>query len=169
MAIAPETRTKIEAELAMGRTPKDLESKYGIPYVTIQGWKKKLQKATEGTTDLSAVVEVDLETLHTVAEAVKELAPPEVIKKVDKLVEGVTSLQTLEPKFHAVVLALLNRAEKLAKDEDLSVKDWSMLSAGMGSLYANLFNKSGVNVNVLNQTSVNNEKLSMFKGSMRSV
>ena len=166
-----ERRLKADALLAMGETPKSVGEQLGIPEVTVRSWKKKLETTNE---DLDTVVQVDATTLHQVAENIKATAPPTVIKKIDKLVAGVTGLQELEPKFHSLTLTLLEKAEELTKivDEDgksaLSVKDWLALSNGIGNLYANIFNKSGVNVNVLNQTQVSGEKLSMFKSTMRN-
>jgi transposase len=165
MAISKELRLKVEAELAMGKSSKELSAKYEVPYVTIQGWRKKLDNEVK---DVNVVTKVDPAILHTVAQRVKEEAPAEVAKKVDKLVAGVTSLQTLEPKFHAVVLNLLEAAEEMSKRENLSIRDWKTLGDGIGSLYASVFNKSGVNVNVMNQTNVSGEKLSLFKGSLRA-
>jgi len=166
MAVDKITRTKVEAELAMGKKPRELSNKYDIPYVTINGWANKMTKAKE--TDISAVVAVDPATLHIVADRLREEAPAEVVKKIDKLVDGVVGIQQLEPKFHAVVLSLLERAEVLSRDSELSIKDWKVLGDGISNMYANIFNKSGVSVNVMNQTQVSGEKLSLFKSSMRS-
>jgi hypothetical protein len=113
-------------------------------------------------------VEVDPMVLHTVAERVRREAPRDVSKKIDKLVDGVTSLQPLETKFQAIVLNLLEAAEEMSGRENLSVKDWKTLGDGIGALYTSIFNKSGVNVNVMNQTNVSGEKLSLFKGSLRA-
>ena len=162
--IKKERKLKAESLLAMGETPKQIADKLQIPYVTVMSWKKKL---AEQSTDLDTVVDVDITTLHQVANKIKETAPEGVSKQVDKLVEGVTGLKQLEPKFHSVVMNLLEKAETLSKDNNLTVKDWLALSNGIGNLYANIFNKSGVNVNVLNQTQVSNEKLTMFRGTMR--
>jgi len=160
---------KIEAQalLATGEKPKDVAEKTGIGYQTVLGMKRKLEAENSGMKDIEVLTQVDLPTLHTIAEAVKEKAPANVVKKIDKLVEGVTSLQSLEPKFHAVVVNLLEAAEELSLKDDLSVRDWAALSSGIGSLYSSVFNKSGISVNVNNQTQINGEKMSMFRGSMR--
>jgi hypothetical protein len=165
MAISRELRLKVEAELAMGKTPKELSAKYEVPYVTIVNWRKKIDTEVK---DVNVVTQVDPVVLHSVAEGIKREAPRDVAKKIDKLVDGVTSLQTLEPRFHAVVLNLLEAAEEMSMRENLSVKDWKTLGDGIGSLYTSIFNKSGVNVNVMNQTNVSGEKLSLFKGSLRA-
>ncbi len=156
-------RLKIEAELALGKTPKDLAEKYSKSYGTILGWQKKLK---EKNSDVDTVVAIEPEILHAVAARIKAEAPKDVAKKIDAVVDGVTSLQSLEPKFHAVVLNLLERAEELSLDKELSIRDWAALGNGIGQLYTNIFNKSGVNVNVLNNTQVNGEKMQLFKSSM---
>ena len=159
-------RTKIEAELAMGKTPKELSDKYEVGYQTILNWKKKLNDKS-GDADLEVLLEVDEKTLHQVAATIKEDAPDEVSKKIDKLVDGVTALQQLEPKFNAIVLTLLKKAEDFANKEDLTVTQWKMIGDGISNLYSNIFNKSGINVNVMNQTNISGEKLSLFKASMK--
>jgi len=169
MAIPEELKLKAEALLAMGETPKAVAEKLNMGYQTALSWKKRLDKKNESQGDLQAIIEVEPTTLHTIAESVKETAPPKVAKQIDKLVDGVTGLQKLEPKFHAVVINLLEAAEEMSVHQDLSVKDWATLSTGIGSLYNSIFNKSGVNVNVMNSTTINSEKMSMFKGSMRNV
>ena len=161
-----ELRIKVEAELAMGKNPKELSDKYNVGYQTINNWRKKLVDK-KGNNDLATVVEVDEKTLHIVASKLKEDAPQEMVKKIDKLVDGVVGLQQLEPKFHAMVLKLLEKAEELSDSETLTVTQWKMLGDGISNMYANIFNKSGVSVNVMNQTNVSGEKLSLFKASMK--
>ena len=166
--VTQEIRVKADALLAMGKPAKDVAELLDISYQTVQSWKKRLVTKQEGLSDLETVVEIDLPTLHTVAAAVKENAPDRVSKQIDKLIDGVTGLQQLEPKFHTVVFNLLEAAEEMSLKGDLSVKDWAVLSTGIGALYNSVFNKSGVNVNVMNQTNVSSEKMSMFKSTMRS-
>ena len=160
-----ERRLKADALLANGTPIDEVANKLGIPEVTVRSWKRKLEEQNE---DLKTVVKVDAAVLHSIADKVRETAPADVIKKVDNIVDKVVGLQQLEPKFHSIVMNLLEKAEELSKDSDLSVKDWKDLSSGIGLLYANIFNKSGVNVNVLNQTQVSSEKLQMFKSTMRT-
>ena len=157
-------RLKADALLASGASIDDVAKQLGIPKVTVRSWKKKLEAQNN---DLNTVVEVDAPTLHQVADKIKETAPAEVSKKVDKLVDGVVGLKILEPKFHTVVFNLLEAAEEMSVKQDLSVKDWKDLSTGIATLYSNIFNKSGVNVNVMNQTQVSGEKLTMFRTNMR--
>jgi len=159
-------RTKIEAELSIGKTPRELSKKYTVGYQTILQWKKKLEGG-KADKDLEAIVSADEQTLHLVADRLKDSAPADIAKKIDAVVDGAVSLQQLEPKFHAVVLNLLTKAEELSDSDDLSIKDWKILGDGISNMYANIFNKSGVSVNVMNQTQVSGEKLSLFKASMR--
>jgi len=159
-----EVRAQVDAELALGVSPRKIAEKYKVGYGTILLWQKKIK---EQNNNLETVMAVDANTLQAVADKVKENAPKKVVKQIDNLVDGVTNLQQLEPKFNSMVLKLLEKAEQLAEDDELTVKDWSLLSAGIGALYANIFNKAGVNVNVLNQNQVSGEKMSMFKATLR--
>jgi transposase-like protein len=156
------------AGISAGIDLKELARKYNVPYSTCASWKRKHENEQDVTNDIAVLVKTDEYALKEIAEAVKETAPAEVCAKIDKVVAGVIGLQELEPKFHAVVFKLLESAETLADNEKLSVKDWRDISAGIGTLYASIFNKNAMSVNVVNQTTVNNEQLSMFKGSMKS-
>lgn len=168
MAISQETRVKVEALLAIGTNPQELASRYDIPYGTIMLWNRKLNEDRIENKDLETVMSVDTQTLSIVADRIKEVAPSNVVAKIDKLVDGVTALGKLEPKFFEVTLSLLEKAEEFISKDDLSVKDWAAISSTLGLLYANIYNKAGVNVNVLNQTQVSGEKLSMFKSTMKN-
>lgn len=161
-------RLKIEAELAMGTPARELSDKYDVPYVTINSWKNKIENEQAMDKDLDVIVKADQPTLHLLAEKVKSEAPKKMAEKIDKVVEGAEALQKLEPKFISLTYSLLNKAEELLGDADLSVRDWKDISMAIGTLYTSIYNKSGVNVNVMQNNNINSEKLSMFKSSMRN-
>jgi len=163
MAVDAGIKAKVLGELALGAEPKELSEKYDLPYVTINSWKKKQQAELGESANVQKLVKVDKDVLQGV---VNNIDHGVVQKKAQKLVDGVVGLQQLEPKFLTVVQNLLEAAEELSMG-DLTVKDWATLSNGIGSLYSNIFNKAGVNVNVMNQTTVNSEKVSLFKSQLR--
>jgi len=166
MAIDKDLRLKAEALLVSGLTSKEVSDKLGIAYITVQTWKQKLgEEQTEAT--ISDLVKVDKEALLQVKTIVEQNAPPKVAETIGKVVDGVIGLQELEPKFMTVVTKLLTKAEEMATKEDLSIKDWVAISNAIGLLYSNIYNKSGTNVNVLNQTNLHSEKMSMFKANQR--
>ncbi len=169
-----ELRTRIEAELLTGVTAQDLEKKYEVPYVTINGWKKKL--LSEGP----EVAVSDL-TNHTVAslEVIRDVAKstaPKAAAKIDKLIDGVQGLKELEPEFHTALQKSVRIAQQyldMTDDEgksELSIKEWQMITSTLANAYGTLFNKSGTTVNVA-QTNVNAaaENLAFFKSSQRAV
>jgi len=160
-----ELRITVEAELTLGKAAKDVAEQHNLPYVTVVGWRKKLAERNREA-NASDVVNVDPEVLHMVANRLKDEAPPSVAKQIDAVVDGATGMKSLEPKFQAVVLNLLIRAEELSKDSELTIRDWKMLGEGISALYTGIFNKSGVSVNVQNNTQVSSEKMSLFKSSM---
>ena len=166
MAYSDEVRTKIEAELKLGKPPKELAEKYGVSYGTILGWRKKLD-AAKFDADVDAVVEVDPHVLHTVAEEVKSKAPEVLKKEVDKLVNSVTSLERLNQKMHELAFKALEHVEaKLC--EDISTKELQVLSGIIRDLYTSFNSKNVTNVNVLNSTTISTEKREIFKSSLKA-
>ena len=165
MAISKELRLKVESELRLGKTSRELASKYKLPYPTIQAWKNKLSHEPEEDAIVDLVV-VDPQTLTMVAESLKEQAPKEVAKKIDKLVDGVVGLQKIDEKFRTVVYELLEWAELQTKKEDLSIKEWQIISQCIGNLYSSVFSKNITNVNVMNNTTIDTEKRAIFKSSL---
>ena len=163
-----ELRTRIEAELLTGIEPKELEEKYGVPYPTILGWKKKLLKETPSA-NIVELTNATKATLEIVREKAKEEAPV-VAKKIDKIIDGVEGLQLLEPEFHAVMHKAVKRAHEFIAQDDLTIKEWELITKTLANAYSAIFNKAGTNVNVV-QTNLNanQEALNFFKASKKDI
>jgi transposase len=163
-----ELRTRVEAELLAGAEPRELAEKYGMAYNTIQLWKKKLfaEKPTEAISDLTHETTATLELIRTKA---KEEAPT-VAGKIDKIIDGVEGLQSLEEEFQATMHKAVMRAKEFLDSDDITIKEWQMITSTLGSAYAALFNSKGTTVNVA-QTTVNMEKeaIDFFKASKRTI
>ena len=167
MAIDPTLRTKIEAELRTGKKARELSEKYDVPYVTIQGWKKKLDAEIEDE-DVSTIVEADATTLHMVKEKLVEELPVREAAKVEKVVDGAIGLKRLEEKTQALTLSILNRVESYLATHEPTMKDLRDSAAIVSQLHTAMFNKNTTQVNVVNSTTINNEKLSMFKSALKA-
>jgi transposase len=163
-----ELRTRIEAELLTGAEPRELEEKYGVPYPTILGWKKKLLKEAP-TEDIAELTNATKATLEIVREKAKEEAPV-VAKKIDKIIDGVEGLKILEPEFHSVMHKAVKRAHSFIEKDDLTIKEWELITKTLANAYSAIFNKGGTNVNVV-QTNLNanQEALSFFKASKKDI
>jgi len=169
-----ELRTRIEAELLCGITPKDLSAKYDVPYVSIVGWKKRLlmEKETESVSDLTQHTKATLEVIRDVA----KVEAPRAAAKIDTIIDGIQGLKELEPEFHAVLHRSVEIAHEFLGSVDdegktlLSIKEWELITKTLASAYGTLFNKSGNVVNVA-QTNISaaSENLGFFKASQRSV
>ena len=169
-----ELRTRVEAELLVGKEPRELSDQYGIPYVSILGWKKKLmaEKPEAEISDLTQQTKASLEIIREVA---KEQAPV-AAKKIDAIIDGVQGLKELEPKFHSALLKAVHVAQGFLDEVDdegktvLSIKEWQLITTTLSTAYGALFNKAGTVVNVA-QTNVNAEQQNMafFKSSQRGV
>ena len=167
-----ELRTRVEAELLTGATAQDLADKYGVAYVTINSWKKKLL-SEQPTADVSALTNVDTATLEMIKAKAKEEAPI-VAGKIDTIIDGIIGLKELEPEFHTAMMKAVKMASAFldAVDDEgestVSVKEWQMITNTLGAAYGAIFNKAGTVVNVA-QTNVSsaNENLAFFKLSQK--
>ena len=168
MAIDPLIRTKVEAELRLGKRPKELSGKYDVPYVTINSWDKKL-RTEQADADVDELVEYDEVTLHHMADEIKKSAPLPEAKKVDKLVGDVVGLQRLEEKTRSVSFSILNKVEAyLAIQEEPNLKELREAATIVSTIHTALFNRNSTQINVMNNNNISAEKRDIFKSSLRS-
>lgn len=169
-----ELRTRVEAELLTGKEPKELSSRYDMPYVTIISWRNKLfnEKPAE---DISVLTHQTKASLELIKETAK-LEAPKVAGKIEAIIDGVQGLKELEPEFQIALTRAINIAQEFLDDKDsegnsnLSIKEWQLITSTLANTYGTLFNKSGTVVNVA-QTNVNAEaeNLGFFKANIRAV
>jgi len=168
MAIDESLRLKIEAELRLGKKPKELSEKYGVPYVTINGWNKKL-KAERENAEVDALLEVDESVLHHIADEVKKDAPLPEAKKVEKLVGQVDGLKRLEDKTRELSLSILNQVSNyLALQEEPNMRDLKDAATIVTTIHNAMFNKASTQVNVMNSTTINTEKREIFRANLKA-
>jgi len=172
MAIAPEIRTKIMAELRLGKKSRELSEKYEVSYPTIRNWEKRLEEELADA-DIDTLLEYDEVTIHKVADELKKEATGGAsnieIKKVEKLVDDVIDLNRLGEKFRALAWKIANEVETKVSNEDLSMKELQLAGGIVSSMYGSIFNRNTTQVNVMNQTNVvSSEKREIFKASLKA-
>lgn len=170
MAIDSQLRMKVEAQLRLGKTPKELSEKFGLPYITIQNWRKKLE-AEVADNDVTTLIQTDEVTLHAMAEEIK--ARPMPVKEMEKSVKVINDaigLQRLEEKTRSLSMRILDGVELYMAEESLDhTLDLKTLREAAGivsTLHSALFNKNTTNVNVMNNNTVSGEKREIFKSSL---
>jgi len=169
-----EVRTRVEAELLSGVDARSLETKYDVPYVTINSWKNKLDKE-DVPVAISEMTHKTTAALEIVRDRAKEQAP-KVAGKIDQIIDGIEGLQELEPAFQTAMLKSVQMAQSFLdhKDDegksDVTIKEWQIITNTLAQAYGALFNKAGTTVNVA-QTNVNaaNENLAFFKASQSTI
>lgn len=173
MAISPEIRTRVEAELLSGKQPRELSEgayyeKYGVAYVTILNWQKKLQ-VDDVTETISDLTKETTGTLEVIRDAAKSKAP-KVAKDIDNIIDGVAGLKLLEPKMQKALTQAVNKAYEYLLEDDLSVKDWQTVTSTLAQTYAAVFNSKGTTVNVAqNNINTAQENLGFFKSSQKKL
>ena len=168
MAIDPTIKTKIEAELRLGKKSRELSEKYDVPYVTINAWNKKI-KSEQADIDVDTLLEADEVTLHHVADEIKKSAPLPEAKKVDKLVKDVVGMQRLEEKSREVSFSILNKVENyLALQTEPNLKELREAATIVSTIHTALFNKNTTQVNVMNNNTISTEKREIFKSNLKA-
>ncbi len=166
MAIDQSTRMKVEGELRLGKQSKELSEKYGIPYVTIRGWAKKIE-AMQADEDVDKLITYDEVTLHTMVTDLESMPSKVEVKKAVKLVDDAIGLQRLEEKTRSIAFTILNGVEGyLALETELGLKDYREAAGIVSTLHTALFNKNTTQVNVLNNNNISSEKREIFKSSL---
>ena len=169
MAIDPNLRTKIEAELRMGKKPRELADKYeGVSYPTINNWYKKIQEE-EAEKEVDELLQYDEVTLKHVVDEAKKVAPTLEAKKVEKLVDDAVGLKRLEEKSRGVAFTILSQVEAaLAIESEPNMKVLKEAAGIVSTLHTALFNKNVTQVNVMNQNNISTEKREIFKSSLKA-
>jgi len=157
---------KIQALLELGEKPKDIAEKLGCGYQKVLSERKKMD-AKRANRKIDDIVTIDPVALEIIVDKAKEEAPASVIKKLDRVAEGITGLQKLDGEFHRTFSIALSKANEFLEGEKLKPSEWVAITNALSAAYNNIYNNSGVNVHVDNSTQVSSNNLSMFKGAMR--
>ena len=166
MAIDQSTRMKVEAELRLGKKSKELSEKYGLPYITIRGWAKKIE-SMQADEDIDKLITYDEGTLHNMVEELATMPNKAEVKKAVKLVDDAVGLQRLEEKTRSIALTILKGVEgHLAFETDLQLKDYREAAGIVSTLHTALFSKNTTQINVLNNNNISSEKREIFKSSL---
>ena len=175
MAIDQSVRMKVEAQLRLGKKSKELSEEFGIPYVTIRTWAKKIE-AEQADEDVTTMISADTTTLHAMAEEIRNtpgtIVPLSETEKQLSVIEGAIGLQKLEEKSRSVSFKILGNVEKYLAEqelnEELTLKDMKEAAGIVSTLHTAIFSKNVTQVNVLNNNAPSEEKRSIFKSSLRA-
>lgn len=156
-----EKKTAIKAELVIGGNPRKLADSYGVHYTTVIGYRNDLR---EGKVDkeILDVADTDAHVLRAVAEGIKAKAarvlPTKASKdfsaKVDDITAGVSSLNTLDTKFHSTITKLLSWAD-MQIHEDMKLSDWRAIATQVAQLHEAVYSK-GTTVQVQQNNTTSN-------------
>ncbi len=158
--------SSVRALLKLGEKPKDISERTGVPYQKVLSVKKGMV-SDDANRQVSEIASMDPVALDIIVEKAKTEAPARVVADLERVREGVSGLQKLDSEFHTTFSKILGRAEEFLDSDKLKPSEWVAITNALSSAYNNIFNNSGVSVNVDNSTKVSATSLSMFKGSLR--
>jgi transposase-like protein len=171
-------KSAILAELLQGEKASELAVKYNVNPMTIGKWKKEAREKAEQE-EAVELATIEPEVITAVVDGIKEKAEanPNITTKqyikldtqLDKLKDGVTSLQVLDKAFHETMLNMLTWANNQISDE-MKVSDWTQLVNGIATLHKSIFGKDNVNnVNIVQANNVGGDaNVASFKAGFRN-
>ena len=172
MALSPEIKSAIKAELRLGKTPKELEEKYECNISAIYSLNRQVKAEAEDEV-VQELLEVPIEVLtHVVKEAKKDLPLPtptrsgaiDVADQLDAVVVGIDGLKKLDGKFQSTMTKVLQRFDEVLEKKDLRIQDIKMVSDTVADAYSKVF-ASGTNIHI-GDNNVSSQRLTVFKTKM---
>ena len=163
----PDVCNKITALLELGtETVKEISVRLGVDYHAVSDLKRALKNKKKDN-DVKWAAKAPIELISDMVDKAKVEAPYTVIKKLDKIQEGLSGIQLLDSKFHSTMTLALEKADQLLNSEDLTSGQWVAITNALSRAYSDIFNNKGVSVNVNSQNNFSTDKVNMFKGAMR--
>ena len=166
MALSEAEKARLAVDLREGMPIKEAAEKYDVSVGTVYGIRRKLESGKIDTT-IAEAENMDPVVMKTVVEEVVATAPPEVKKQADILVDGIAGLDKLKHKFQETGYQLATKIMQLSRNEDLTPSELLTLSKAFNET-VQAFSTSATTINVVNETNVNSDKLSLFKASLRN-
>ncbi len=172
MALKPDEKLAIKAELRLGKTPRELEEKYECNISAIYSLNRQVKEEVDNEV-VQELLDVPTEVLtHVVKEAKKELPMPtpsgtgtiELADQLDAVVVGIDGLKKLDGKFQATMSKVLQKFDQ-ALEGNLRLQDIKMVSDTVADAYAKVFS-SGTNIHIGDNNNVSNQRLTVFKNKM---
>lgn len=147
-----------------GKKPRDVAESLDVSNSTAYQWHSEW-KAAKDDIAVELARELPGVVLHEAIEEISEHAPQELKQAAGRLERSMQGLDQLNEELQAQAFKILGQVSKRI-DEDLELKELRIATEIVTSL-VNAFNSKNItNVNVLNQTNINDEKLSLFKSSL---
>lgn len=150
----------IKGELVNRQNPKDIAEKYGVSTAKVYSLKKDLEHENN-IDEIVALKDLPTTDLLEAAESAKNNSP-ELSEDIDETVEKITELDLVSQEFNIMFYSLLDKADKLLRDPDLTPKEWKLISDGISALYANIFGTNSPKIYQDNSTHVSSQRLTMF-------
>ena len=149
----------IRAELKIGKTARELSTKYDKPsYQTMLKWEQEIKADTSPPEA----------TAEAVATVVELLPPSKLREEVKALEKGMSGLDMLKISFQTTGLALSDRIAEMTNREDLKVAELKVLTQAFEHT-VQAFNAATTIINLVGESNGSDvSALAKFKAGMKS-
>lgn len=162
-----EQKLTVFAKLQTGLDARAIADETELPYPIILKWRKEYREAEEAGT-IHKLLDADALLLHRVAEEVQhdleEVAPKEgelIASDVESAVAKIDTYNILNEQCQATAIKLVSKISNMT-DTQLGPLELNSLVESLAKIQMAFFNKNTVQMNVLNQTNINEDGVSTF-------
>jgi hypothetical protein len=168
--VSPKKLAEIQGMLVAGLEPTLIADRVKVNRATVYEVKKAMD---------ADIMERDISTLsreaspaivNEIAKKVRDQGPMAFEGEVNKVINGIESLQKLETRFHDSFTKLLDKADDIMDRENITVSEWQTVTSTLASAFKDVFNSKGTTINVANADNINGQQsnsLTMFQSRMR--
>lgn len=164
MPISSKLKEKVISKLLLGKASKLIAKECKIKYQTVLQIREEINKDAEA----GKIVDIaNVENLNMIHDVVTNSDLPSVNKmQILDTVDKASGLQLLDKRFQKTVNAMLDRAERFAKDENTTPTELVDLIKATTSGYKDMFGKSGININMGDNGNITNQTLNQFRKNL---
>ena len=170
MALSPRKRAEVQALIVRGLDIKTIADKTKVSRAQIYNMRAELEEDAKN----NSVAELGKASPAIIKEVVKDIkarTPLALEGEVEKLIGAAESLQKLEVSFHKTFDNVLERANEMMKQEDLTIVDWQIITNTLAGAFKDIYNSKGTTINVANADNVAGQQansLTMFQSRMKA-
>lgn len=167
--ISKAKKNKVIEKLIKGYNCKKISKELGLKYQTVLAISKEVDDASREE-NINIIKDLPDEGLAIVADLIddKKDLPVIVRSKLKEVATGGNKLKKLESKFQDLLSETVDRASEFLKEDNLTPKEFTDIAKTIGTIYKDVFNQKGMNVQINNgdNIGISNQSLNVFKKSL---
>ncbi len=168
MAMSPARLAEVQGLIVQGMEIKDITVKTKVSRASVYNIKNEMVQDAQDN-QINELGRAAPGILQEVANGIRDRAPLALEGEVEKLLGAAESLQRLETNFHKSFDNILNKANHMMTQDNLTLIEWQIITNTLSSAFKDIYNSKGTTVNVAQMGGQGGDStLTMFQGRMKA-